>query len=432
MARQLTVELEADGNGVVRVVVTAKTPLPIEAIENLGIQFNGWGATDDVWLVTVQVWLHALLEESEIVFEEMGNGRQFLDTSRDSAERRLLTRMMEQQTFEVLAPREGVRVMRSQPTLKGWLPERLEQTADLTHAEWRDAVRTVDEMMRGRRADTRGARPAVALPVEPGAFAATAIGTVPEDGVPKVAGIELPEGSRWPHEPDLNEGAGVFWATDERSPSAFDLARRLAAEFPDTGLWPLLWDFDDEPSSYTDAAADLDAAGGIDAVTAVGALWDALSAPLEAIEPFTDGFPGTASAVDEDLDAPPFAPFGLAVADLLGVASARLLLVPCQRPADAIGVLAIESERLGQEARVSILRSFERRFGAVPIFLSPSEIVLAVARPPRSHEQALLLAAELHAFAPAEDGGRSGALRSHADELLQDAADMAVWRLAAD
>jgi Domain of unknown function (DUF4253) len=432
MAGRLKVELEADANGAVRVVVTAKAPLPVEALEHLGIQFNGWGASDDVWLVTVQVWLHALLEEWEIVFEEMGNGRQFLDTSHGSAERRLLERLMEQETFDVLAPREGVRLVRSQPDLKGWLAPRLEKTAGLTHEDWQDAVRMVNEGMRWPRAAIAGDLATVVPPFEPGAFGASAVGAVPEEGAPKVAGIQLPEGSRWPSDPGLDQTAGVFWASDERCPSAFDLARRLAAEFPDTGLWPMLWDFEDEPSSYSDATADLSAAHAIDADTALAALWNAFSPPLDAIEPFTDGFPGTASAVEEDLDAPPFAPFGLAVADSLGVAAARVLLVPCQRPADAIGVLAIESERVGQEARVSILRSFERRFGAVPIYLAPSEIVLAVARQPRSHEQSLLLAAELYAFAPGEEDGRSGALRMRAEELMQDAADVAIWRLAAD
>jgi hypothetical protein len=85
-------------------------------------------------------------------------------------------------------------------------------------------------------------------------YFASRAGRLPSSGAPKVAGIQLPKGSRCPH----------YWAADGPSPDALELARRLAAAFPQTGLWPVIWDWEDDPDSYAVTQGDPRAADHLD------------------------------------------------------------------------------------------------------------------------------------------------------------------------
>jgi hypothetical protein len=61
---------------------------------------------------------------------------------------------------------------------------------------------------------------------------------LPRDGAVTVGGVKLPAGSR----------RLGYWATDAPTPDAVALADRLAAAFPRTGLWPVLWDWEETPA----------------------------------------------------------------------------------------------------------------------------------------------------------------------------------------
>jgi Domain of unknown function (DUF4253) len=104
-----------------------------------------------------------------------------------------------------------------------------------------------------------------------------------------------------------------------------------------------------------------------------------------------------------------------------------VLLVPCNRPADALIALGHRPETTDAAELGSVLRSWEERFSAVPVELTPSTVTLAVGAPPTTADQALRLAAELHAIAPADDGAREGHLRDLASLLRVGGTDSG-WR----
>jgi hypothetical protein len=111
-------------------------------------------------------------------------------------------------------------------------------------------------------------------------------------------------------------------------------------------------------------------------------------------------------------------PFELA--GLVGVA-ARLMIVPCNRPADCIaliGGLAVEVD--GAEIS-AVIRSWEERFGAVLVAVEPSLATLAITAPPRAPGQALAAAVEQLAFCPPETV-QPGTLEQLASIVLGEAA----------
>ena len=74
-----------------------------------------------------------------------------------------------------------------------------------------------------------------------------------------IAGVTLPSGHPRPDED------AFFWATDESVPDPGRFTSPLAAAFPVTGLWPLLWEWEEDPANYYWQRPTLD---GIDAFSA--------------------------------------------------------------------------------------------------------------------------------------------------------------------
>jgi Domain of unknown function (DUF4253) len=125
-----------------------------------------------------------------------------------------------------------------------------------------------------------------------------------------------------------------------------------------------------------------------------------------AIQPFSEHFPGfaTASSNDAAEQVEPFKQLGEYPLP------ARLMPVPCNRPADAIAVIGgVATETDGTEISAT-LRSWEDRFHAVAVTVEPSMVTLSVDAPPIDHDQALRLAADHWAFCAPADAGRPGAL----------------------
>ncbi|WP_251094432.1 DUF4253 domain-containing protein [Streptomyces sp. Caat 7-52] len=146
----------------------------------------------------------------------------------------------------------------------------------------------------------------------------------------------------------------------------------------------------------------------------------------EEIEPFGDAWPGLAPApaafcADPDTRA-------AQVADALGgdpdsgLEEAHLALVPARRSADipaAIGWTGpVNYER--DVARVcAVLRSWEDRFGIRVVALGLDTLVLSVAAPPATQEDAEAVAAEHFAFCPDSIlQGEQDTLRAYAKSLL--------------
>jgi hypothetical protein len=82
--------------------------------------------------------------------------------------------------------------------------------------------------------------------------------------------------------------------------------------------------------------------------------------------------------------------------------SARIGLVSCRRPADAVALMGWLGtiNVTGPPQTSAVLRSWEDRFGAILVGLSFATITLLVSRPPVSDGDALRVAAEVAALCP--------------------------------
>jgi hypothetical protein len=224
--------------------------------------------------------------------------------------------------------------------------------------------------------------------LDEGPFRAQVAGAVPSPGTPSLHGIGLPLGEA-PVEDVLA------------------IAARLAARFPLTGLWPLAWLYAGAAPSIR-PAADLSRIDEVGLSAEMGRLWAAIS-PAEP-------FPGLAPAMPGVPGAGRFEPFAVAAAAGALGERASLLLVPCVRPADAVAAVGVPPVRpIAPLIEARLLRSFEDRFGAIPVAISPAGIALAVERPPTGKMQARRLAAELLAYGRCgAPGDLAGSLRSAA------------------
>lgn len=252
---------------------------------------------------------------------------------------------------------------------------------------------------------------------------------LPENGRPVLAGIHLPSGRRWAPDTFGEPQADAAWCTDAGFDGAFDLAHRLAAAFPETGLWPCIWDYPEDPAYYFNGPVG--PVEAIDARKAAGALAERWSKPPPrpgSVSPFGERFPGLAKPTVQGPGK--FDPFGLLeVAQRRGARwfenalRPRLMLVPCRHPADAVAAMGFTcgTGYGGVEKQVlvsSVLRSWEQRFATVLVGFAPGLTLLAVGGPPATFDHALHVAAEQYALAPREDAGAPGALRRAARDLL--------------
>jgi hypothetical protein len=207
-----------------------------------------------------------------------------------------------------------------------------------------------------------------------------------------------------PRPVDGSSPAPSLWVSDEPVPGAAGAWAALAERFPVTGLWPLrlhsLYDGSGRPWSAGElepvAEADVDA---IDVRQALGSGWRGWLVPIRnpwprgtgPLAPFGPEFPGLAPPQPEQVSAAAFT-----------AGAARLGLVSCRRPADAVALTGWTGAiNITGAAQVSaVLRSWEDRLGAVLVGLSFSTITLLVTRPPTTDEDALRVAAEVAAFCP--------------------------------
>jgi hypothetical protein len=151
----------------------------------------------------------------------------------------------------------------------------------------------------------------------------------------------------------------------------------------------------------------------------------------EVVAPFTTGWPGLAPAQSFDTDPDRAA---ATVAEMLTepgfwLDDARPALVPARHSADIPAVIGWGGPMNHENdvARLcAVLRSWEGRFGARVIALTFDQLVVSVAAPPRTPEEAEAVAAEHFAFCPDNiTQGNYATLREYAKKDLLDAP---VWR----
>lgn len=363
--------------------------------------------------VSIECWRDAdtgiLLPEIRASYLVGRLADRYLDVSSGSEERRRLGLLVRQDDVRVVFPNEGLDFpLPLEPARREYLAEAAAQEVD--KATWRGLVAEhkwqTSESWRPGLARPKRRRPRVAAP-PPGdvQFFAPRSGTPPRTGSPRVGGITLPRGRR------ASEPWGGFWCSEEPSEETFALASELAREFPETGLWPLLWDSPHEnPGDYWSGGGDVDPVDEIDAATVLADSWQRHPPRPEWVEPLGVEFPGVAGpTVSADGAFDPFAAIRrhrAAFPDAIaGTLQPRLLLVSCNRPADAIAAMGYVPGEIAVEQAATVLRSWEERFGAVTTSFFGT-VELAVAAPPRSFDHALRVGAEHYAFAAHPTAGR--------------------------
>jgi hypothetical protein len=251
-------------------------------------------------------------------------------------------------------------------------------------------------------------------------YRAPRAGVLPATGVTHVGGVALPPGHLVKVDrskvasPAKAPRGPVAWVSDARLAGIGSLWHKLAAQFPDTGLWPLaLESSPSDPGGWWDS--DLDPTmsrqpgelGGVDVESTLARWWAEAMPPAADLE--DEAF---AAAVDHTLT--PFGPAfpGLAPAHArverartttVPLAGGHLALVAVERPADAPSVLGWTGpinyyNDIGP--LTVVLRSWERRYGAVVVGLGSDTLTLVARRPPRTERDALALAAEHFAACP--------------------------------
>ncbi|TVZ06405.1 DUF4253 domain-containing protein [Trebonia kvetii] len=216
---------------------------------------------------------------------------------------------------------------------------------------------------------------------------------LPEDGEFSLGPVRLPAGRRIITEDE----EPVAWVTEDPVAEPGRVWAALRDLHTDSGLVPVLLDPEDN-------LADFFFTGGVDPGEIDG---------LSAVEVLADSW-----AVHDDAAGPPpgkesdLAPAegaALPVATLTAALgwfqAAHIGLVPAARPADvpaAVGWVAF-SDLMDHRNGVwigSVLRSFERRFGARLVQIGPGAAIrLLVERPPHTLKAARRIAAEHRAFA---------------------------------
>jgi hypothetical protein len=341
------------------------------------------------------------------VFGLHGRVEHPLDLSEEGRERELLEAALAQNEVPVLWVNESYegRARASEDT-RELLRQALRDTVEMTRAAWRDELAELawrdsasydPTRPRPRRHKPRVAEPP-AIPIP--AFAARS-GELPKRGKLELAGVDLPAGKRVPR------AFAAYWATNEPVGGIEDTLQRLRAVFPETGLWPLCWRHPENPDAYMGGHGDIDRIDDVDVLEVMRSGWQliTLGGPLP---PFTD-FPGLAPPA-----AGVFEQSRLSLLFDPGFAS-RVLLVPCNRPADVVAALGGLAAEVDPSECSAVLRSWEERFGTVPVEVAPSRIWLGVTRPPDTKDAALRLAAEHAAFCPPELLGEDLTLSDLAD-----------------
>jgi hypothetical protein len=247
--------------------------------------------------------------------------------------------------------------------------------------------------------------------------------------LPRLAslGLELPPGrlvdetdeGPW-HEP-------LLWLADERAiPGTWSALRRTA---PAAGLLPVVLDLGGAqggPEKWELAPDEMSYPGDHDADEVLEELWEEYTEEgdewpglAEALTPTADPDERAAEIADSLADGEPV----LDGEPLVG--EPHLALVPARRSADipaAIGWMGPAHHESDTARLCAVLRSWEDRFGIRLVALGFASLLVSVAAPPATLEEAEEIAAEHFAFCP-DDIDDTGDLKTYAQSLI----DRPTW-----
>jgi len=329
-------------------------------------------------------------------------GHRYIDLAPGSEERRLFAALSEQETVRLRWVTEGVELVYRLPAehRDSWrvaLATNETRSEEERHARYEELLEwgmaTKSELPFYRRVAPRRPRRTADPPTALIPFFATRSGSVPTARGPTVAGVRLPPGRSGP------DSYPSYWISDEPLERCGATAGEIAAAFSETGLWPLLWPWDEDPQAYLDRPVEPDEVDAVNVEAVFRRGWERLASHSAGlVEPIGPRFPGLAGGppVDPASTGEPF--------ELAGLLDdrARLMIVPCNRPSDCVALIGGLAVEVGAAEISAVIRSWEERFGAVLVTVEPSFALLAVTAPPVSADRALGVAAERMAFCPPE------------------------------
>jgi hypothetical protein len=246
------------------------------------------------------------------------------------------------------------------------------------------------------------------LPPLPSDYRAARRGALPGGSTRRVAGVPLPPGHRVTPDPRFTSGhrqlPAVAWISDYAISNVGELWIQFSRRFSRTGLWPIvLKDFD--RSGFADWRQIVGAP-----VTARVAGVDVAALEKQAyhqqVHTLDPGYVGRLSAPYGDtfpgLAPPPSGPtYPTAAEDVARPERGWLALVPVTRPADVVAAIGWSGvanynvfSHIGPADISAILRSWQTRYGAVPVLMDADGLVLGVRRPPSTQDEARRAAAE--------------------------------------
>lgn len=256
-------------------------------------------------------------------------------------------------------------------------------------------------------------------------FRASRRGTLPPATGGTIAGVPLPDGILYA---PLPEGGSrgedpLIWASEQPVAHVSQVWSRLAAAFPETGIWPFVIDASYGFRGFDDYLMDVPRGRHTEVSAILRRGWNDMVGsdedyPDEEIAPFGKQFPGLA-------DPTPGARVS-SIDHIVASANGHLGLAAVHRPADILdavgwmGAVNYDGDPLNMS---TVLRSWELRFNAYVVGLSSDTLTLAVGRPPRDLASATAIAAEHFAFCPDNIQQGPGSIREYASLLV----DQELW-----
>lgn len=246
-------------------------------------------------------------------------------------------------------------------------------------------------------------------------------GQLPPTAPTSIAGVELPLGVLVTADPGFSEDPAApaqrAWMSAGRLADPTELWWRLAQVFPETGLWPLVAQALDDPGTPGRPWSD----GEFSDPTEPGRSAAEFFADVDLEWRYPDGFPGLAPTLRGEAE-------GVRLPRLT-LPAGTILLVPAERPADVLSRLGWlgATNHHGSGDLTAVLRSWEDRFGTVPVLLGFDTLGTLNEAVPDSGDDLRRLVAEHYAFCPDNVDQGTDDLESYGRQIAGSSAWMFWW-----
>ena len=205
---------------------------------------------------------------------------------------------------------------------------------------------------------------------------------LPADGPATVGGVDLPAGRVL-----LGSDQRLAWITDETVPGTASVWKTLYDARSATGLYPVVLLDDGLERGWEAEVFFANQPFELDKLVLDEVMQHAADSYLDEPRPYDGLAPGSSGVADE----------AAADAAASGIPDGRILLVEAPRGGDALSFMGWTGNATYDtaEAIAVVIRSWEDRFGARVVAVGPTTVVLTIANPPATPDEAAALSKEL-------------------------------------